>query len=46
MSDTLGEAYRKAWHQLWLEMQERECGEAVRKLMASLEGEYLPEVIE
>ena len=45
MSDTLGEAYRKAWHQLWLEMQEREYGEAVRELMAFLEDEYLPEEI-
>lgn len=46
MIDKLGEAYRKAWHQLWLEMQEYEYGESVRELMAVLENRYLPEGIE
>lgn len=42
MIDKLGEGYRVAWHHLWLEMQEREYGEAVRTLMALLEDKYLP----
>ena len=44
--DPLGEGYRRAWHALWLRMQDggQMSGNHVRAIMAEIEEECLPEM--